>query len=308
MAAKTIQSAIAYGNNKKRPIRRWMLGYMFVLPAIAFTVLFEYYPMLDGIIHSFYRWNGANLEKYVGFENFLTIFRDPVFWISVQNMLYFLVFNIILMLPTIVASIVLFRIKNSKLQYLYRVLFCIPMIVPGIVMMLLWQFMYNPQFGFFNQLLTMIGLEKHTQLWLGDPMLAKWCILFMGFPWVGTIGVLIYLGGLQSVDGSIWDAAELDGAGSFKKAAYIEVPLMKGQFKLNVIGVLAGSVTGYGTQLIMTNGGPGFSTLVPGLYMYQRAFGGNTEFGYASAVGLVLFVISLLISIVTMKYIRSDDK
>ncbi len=287
-----------------------MMGYLFVFPAVSFTLLFEYYPMLNGIIHSFYRWNGSNIEKYIGFENFTRMFNDPAFWISIQNMLFFLVFNIILMVPTIIACIVLFRIKKDKVQYLYRILFCVPMIIPGIVGLLLWQFMYNPQFGFFNQFFILIGLENYTQLWLGDPELAKWCIIFMGFPWIGTLGALIYLGGLQSVDGNIWDAADIDGVGPIRKAIHIEFPLMKGQFKLNLIGVLSGTVTGYGTQLIMTNGGPGFSTLVPGLYMYQRAFGAvgtrETELGYASAVGLVLFVIALAISIVSMKLIRSD--
>ncbi|WP_308635448.1 carbohydrate ABC transporter permease [Paenibacillus silvisoli] len=293
--------------SRKWPMKAWMTAYLFVLPSIAMTLLFEYFPMFDGIYHSFYRWDGANLESFIGFDNFVRIFQDPTFYVSLQNMLFFLVFGLILMFPTIVACIVLFRIKSSRLQYMYRVLFCVPMIVPGIVSLLIWKFMYNPQIGFFNQLLTFIGLDDYAQLWLGDPVLAKWCILLMGFPFIQTIAALIYLGGLQSVDSHIWDAADIDGAGPIKRMIHVELPLMKGQFKLNLIGVLAGTVTGYGTQLVLTNGGPGFSTLVPGLYMYQRAFGGKTEFGYASAVGLVLFVISLLISIIAFKYIRSDD-
>ncbi|MDO3677420.1 carbohydrate ABC transporter permease [Paenibacillus ehimensis] len=282
------------------------IAYLFVLPAFLMTLLFDYYPILDGMYHAFYRWDGATLEKFVGFDNFVEIVEDSVFWISVRNMAILLVFHIVLMIPTLVACIVLFRLRSVASQYVYRILFCLPMVVPGLVTLLLWQFMYNPQFGFFNQLLAILGLDQYKQLWLGDPNLALWCLIFMGFPWIGTIAALIYLGGLQSVDGSIWDAAKMDGVGPVAQALKIELPLLKGQFKLNLIGAISGTITGYGTQLIMTGGGPGYSTLVPGLYMYQRAFGGNTEFGYASAVGLLLFIIALLISIATMKFIKSE--
>lgn len=294
-------------SGRSRAARAWLMAYAFVLPALGFTILFEYAPMLDGIYHSFFRWNGANLERFVGFDNFRAIVRDDMFWESVSNMLFFLFFNLVLMIPTIVACIALVRIKSQRAQYVYRILYCLPMVIPMIVTLLLWQFMYNPQYGFFNQFLTSIGLEEWKQLWLGDPNLAKWCILFLNFPWIVTVHALIYLGGLQSVDSSIWDAASIDGVGPVKRAFYLELPLIKGQFKLNVIGVLAGTITGYSTQLILTNGGPGYATLVPGLYMYQKAFGKQVDFGYASAVGLMLFAIALLISIVTMKYIRSED-
>lgn len=282
------------------------IAYLFVLPAFLMTLLFDYYPILDGMYHAFYRWDGAALKKFVGFGNFAELVADSVFWISVRNMAILLLFHIVLMIPTLAACIVLFRLRSAASQYVYRILFCLPMVVPGLVTLLLWQFMYNPQFGFFNQLLTLVGLGQYRQLWLGDPDLALGCLVFMGFPWIGTIAALIYLGGLQSVDGSIWDAAKMDGVGSVARALKIELPLLKGQFKLNLIGAITGTITGYGTQLVMTGGGPGYATIVPGLYMYQKAFGGNTEFGYASAVGLLLFMIALLISIAAMKFIKSE--
>lgn len=283
------------------------IGIVFIFPAFAFTLLFEYYPMLDGIYHSFFRWNGSTVERFVGLENFIRIFKDSAFWTSVYNMLFFLFFNILLMFPTIIACIVMFRIKSERVQYFYRLLYCLPMVIPGVVVMLLWKFLYNPQFGLINQMLAAVGLDKYQQLWLADPALAKWSLLLTGFPFISTIAALIYLGGLQSIDSGIWDAGKIDGVGWFRKMTSLELPLIAGQFKLNLIGVLAGTITGYSTQLIMTNGGPGYSTLVPGLYMYQNAFSGTqSDYGYASAVGLVLFVVALIISLASMKFIRSD--
>jgi len=286
---------------------QWTIGYLFALPALLFTMLFSYYPIGNGIYRAFYRWNGADIEKYIGLDNFAEIIRDEVFWISVKNMFIFLFFAIVLMLPTLVACIVLFRLKNAKLQYVYRILFCVQMIIPSMVVLLMWKFMYNPQFGFFNKMLDSIGLDQYRQLWLGDSDLALWSLIFMGFPWISTIGALIYMGGLQNIDGSIWDAAQIDGVGPVRRAFSLEVPLLKGQIKLNMVTVIVGTITGYGTQLIMTNGGPGYSTMTPGLYMYQKAFGTSAEYGYASAVGLILFIIALFISLAAMKFIRSED-
>lgn len=290
----------------KKNYKMYLMAYLFVLPALAFNVIFDWLPMLQGIVMSVFRWDGFRPAQYVGLENFRQILTDEVFWISIKNMLFFFVMGLILMIPTIVVSIVLFRLRNKKSQYLYRVLFCLPMVIPGMVILLIWQFMYNTQYGFFNQLLSLVGLEQFRQTWLGDPNLAKWCILFMGFPWIVTNAALIYMGGLQSIDESIWEAAKLDGITALKRVFYLELPLIKGQFKLNLIGTLVGGITGYTTQLILTKGGPGFETLVPGLYMYNKAFGAK-QYGYASAVGLLLFVISAGISLITLKFLRSDD-
>lgn len=291
---------------KKFKFKVVIVAYLFVLPALAFNLIFDWLPMLQGIVMSFFRWDGFRAPRFVGMRNFQQILADPVFWGSVKNMMFFFIMGLILMIPTLVVSIVLFRIKNKTSQYVYRILFCIPMVVPFMVVLMMWQFIYNPQYGFINQLLVKMGLEQFTQTWLGDPNLAKWCVVFIGFPFINTNAALIYLGGLQSIDSSIWEAAELDGITPFKKMIYLELPLIKGQFKLNLIGALVGGITGYTTQMILTKGGPGFETLVPGLYMYNKAFGAK-EYGYASAVGLILFVISALISLVTLKYLRSDD-
>lgn len=294
------------GNKKKRKFRTFMIAYVFVLPAVICNVIFDWVPMLQGIVMAFFRWDGFKTPRYVGFRNFQQILSDSAFWESVQNMFFFFFMGLVLMIPTIIASVVMFRIKSSKAQYIYRVMICIPMVVPFMVVLLMWQFMYNPQYGFFNQLLEVMGLSAYKQTWLGDPKLARWCVLFISFPFISSNAALIYLGGLQSVDEGIWEAARLEGITPVKKLIYLELPLIKGQFKLNLIGVLVGGITGYTTQMVLTGGGPGFSTLVPGLYMYNKAFGAK-QYGYASAVGLLLFVISAAISLLTLKFLRSED-
>jgi ABC-type sugar transport system permease subunit len=220
-------------------------------------------------------------------------------------MLFFLAAGLVLMLPQIICCVVLFRIKNNKMQYFFRILICLPMVVPGIVGLLMWQFMFNPQIGFFNELFTIMGRPEWRQTWLGDPHLVRWSLVLMGFPFVSATSALIYLGGLKSIPETVWEAGELDGVGPIKKLFYLELPLLVGQFKLNLIGVITGSVISYGNQLILTRGGPGFSSMVPGLHMYNSAFL-SQRYGYASAIGLVLFLICGLITLVTFKFVKSE--
>lgn len=292
---------------RKRYKKTALMGLLFVAPAVIFSLTFDWYPMLDGIIKSFYNWNGYNEPTFVGLDNFKEIFRDEVIWVSIKNMMFFLIGGLILMFPTMIASVVLFRIKNSKLQYRYRILFCIPMVVPGMVTTLMWQFMYNPQYGLFNKFFELIGRPEWQQTWLGDPNLVKWCLIFMGFPFVSTNAALIYLGGLKGIPDTVWEAAALDGVGPIRKFFSLEFPLILGQFKLNLIGCITGGITGYGAQLILTQGGPGFSSMVPGMYMYNSAFSGH-RYGYASSIGLVLFAVSLCITLLTMKFLKSSEE
>lgn len=308
MSSILVDAKIAQTKTKKnfKLNKTALMGLLFVAPAIIFSLVFDWYPTIDGIFRSFYNWNGYTSPTFVGLNNFKEILTDEVFQVAIKNMLFFLSAGLLLMFPTIIASVVLFRVKNSKLQYLYRILFCIPMVVPGMVITLMWQFMYNPQYGLFNNLLNLIGLGVFNQTWLGDANLVKWCLIFMGFPFVATNAALIYLGGLKSISDSVWEAAAIDGVGPIRKFVSLEMPLIIGQFKLNLIGTITGGITGYGAQLILTKGGPGFSSTVPGLYMYNSAFVGQ-RYGYASAIGMTMFVLSLFITLFTMKFLKSKE-
>lgn len=303
----TVQSKPRNTEKGKRVTDQALMGLLFVAPAIFMNLVFDWYPMFEGIYRSFYRWDGYNTAIFVGLENFIDIFNDDVFWVAVGNMIFFLVMAVVLMIPTIITSVILFRIRNARAQYLYRVLFCIPMVVPWLIIILMWQFMYNPQYGLFNKMLGAVGLEELQQTWLGDSNLVKWCLVFMGFPFVTTNAALIYMGGLKSISESVWEAGALDGVGPIQRFLYLEMPLILGQFKLNLIGTITAAITGYSVQLILTKGGPGFASMVPGLYMYLSAFK-SQKYGYASALGLVMFAISLLITLAMMKFLRNEEQ
>jgi len=149
--------------------------------------------------------------------------------------------------------------------------------------------------------------EFGTPAWLGNKDLVIPALIFWGFPWVGTVGVLIYLAGLQQISQDIYEAAELDGVGPVRQLFAIELPLIMTQVRINLIFMTIGTLTGYEFFLILLGptGGPGNKGMVPGLYMYQQAFI-DGRFGYACALGLVLFVMILLLTIIYQRYVKVE--
>jgi len=281
--------------------------YLCILPAVAFVALFCYVPAASGLWHSMYEWNGSDISIPVGWRNFQEIIVDPDFWRAFRHVMIFVAASIVKLAPSVVVALVLFHVRRETAQYAYRVIFVIPMVIPAIVGVLIWQFIYNPQIGVMNALLRLLG-HPGGIVWLGDP---KWiipAILFIGFPWVGTVGVLILLAGLQNIPESVFEAAALDGVTPFARAFRIELPLIMRQIKLNIVLGVIGTLQGYAFILLLLdeNGGTGFAADVPGLYMYRHAFRYG-ELGYASAVGVILFVVILGLTIFNMKVIKAAD-
>ncbi|NLB59545.1 MAG: sugar ABC transporter permease, partial [Lentisphaerae bacterium] len=188
---------------------------------------------------------------------------DRTLWHGFSVTFIFVVANLIKMIPSIITAVVIHRLINLRWQYFYRVVFVVPMIVPSMVYLLLWKFFYDPTQGMLNQLLNATGLIRvlnaldtafqwgifHAGIppsWLGDAALVIPALVFWGFPWVGIVGVLIYLAGLSSISPDVYEAAELDGIGWFKKFLLIELPLIMTQIRINLVLMIIGTLQDYG--------------------------------------------------------------
>ncbi len=250
---------------------------------------------------------------------------DWLFWMSFRLIIILIVANLFKMWPSIFTAVVIHRLKSEKAQYLYRVLFVIPMIIPLMVMLLVWKFFYDPNVGLLNKFLMTTGLDHvliwldsnllHWDVftspfrpaWLGQPELVVPALVFWGFPWVGVVGVLIYLAGLQNIPESVYEASELDGITWWGKFRYIELPLIMTQVRLNLILMVIATFQAYGFQLVLLGptGGPSNKGLTPGLYMFYQAFI-SQNYGYACAVGIVLFLLILFFTIINQRFVRVD--
>jgi len=282
------------------------LAYFMLAPSFALVFLFLYYPSFSGLYHSLFDWNPGGRSEFVGLANFRRMFNDPYVTKGVGNLLILIVTGLIkTIVPPLLVAELIYHLKSKKSQYVFRTAFVISMVVPSVGMLLVWQDMYDPSMGFINQFLELIGLGALAHPWLGDPNTALWAVIFMGFPFVGILQLLVLYSGLISISDEVIEAAKIDGAKTFRIIRSIHLPLLAGQFKLLIVLALIGIMQDFGSILIVTGGGPADSTYVPALQMYFAATKFN-DLGYASALGVSMFVIILLITIVNMKLIKSN--
>jgi raffinose/stachyose/melibiose transport system permease protein len=282
--------------------------YLLVLPTLVLISVFCYYPALSAVYRSFFQWDGAFRSEFVGFRNYIEAFGDRVLLVGAGNMLIVVVYSVAIELTfPLMSALLVFHLRSARGGYALRTLLTIPIVVPGIVVILVWRFIYSPTIGLLNQALTMLGREAWTQNWLGDPRFALLAVASIGFPWAGGFSFLIYLAGLQNISNDIFDACTVDGVQGWRRFRYIELPLIMGQVKLLVMLTLIGAVQGYQNYLILTEGGPGLASMMPGLHMYYSAFR-YQKFGYGSAIGVLLFVVIFALTVVNRKFIQGGSE
>lgn len=294
---------------RRPPVRRQVLERVaavgFLAPTLVLIVIFCYYPAVRAGYTSLTRWDGFNAPEWVGLQNFVDVFADADFRQSAVNVAIWTAVGVPLAtVPSFVVAELIFRLRSERLQYFWRAVFTAPLIIPPVVSVLIWQFLYGPE-GPLNRVLAGVGLESLTRSWIADPRFALWALIFMGFPWVSAFNVLIFYAGLKAIPSEVLEASALDGASRWKQFFRLEVPLTFGQWKLLLVLSIIGVTQNLMVPLLLTGGGPGNATLTPVLYMYQGAITyGN--YGFGMAVGTILFVVVLALSIVNMRVLRTD--
>jgi raffinose/stachyose/melibiose transport system permease protein len=308
----------------RKALHEWRL-YLFVLPTFLLVGTFAYFPAFSALYHSFFDWQGGNTKKFIEFGNFRRLLEDDVLWGSFVTIGILVVANIIKMIPSIFMAVMVHRIKSDRWQYWYRVLLVVPMIVPSLVTLFIWKFFFDPNMGVLNRVLDATGIKSVLVLldqkifhwgvfmpdvpiaWLSQPDLIIPSLILWGFPWIGAVGVLIYLAGLQAIGTEVYEAADLDGAGPMQRFLHIELPLIMTQVRLTLVLLIISTLQGFGLQLLLLgeSGGAGGRGMVPGLWMFNRAFVAG-EFGYACAIGMVLFVFILALTVINNKYVRVE--
>lgn len=280
--------------------------YLALLPLFATLATFAYYPAASGIWHSFYEWRPGFDSPFVGLDNYVTMLADDLWWRSFRNLGFIFVFGVTIAwaIPLLAAELVI-SLESKRAQFVFRTLLIAPMAFPGVVTVLLWAAMYDPNNGVINRVLKGVGLGGLAQNWVGDPHFALVSLLFIGFPFVAGLPFLIFLTTLQNVSSEVFEAAALDGCGRLRRLTAIDLPLMASQLKLLVF-LATISVLQYGfAAYLLTGGGPDNATQVPVLRMLGVAFQGS-DWGYAAALSTTLFVMTILLSIVIV-YVRRKD-
>ena len=200
----------------------------------------------------------------------------------------------------LLAAELLFFIRRKKIANIVKTAFVIPMLVPGIVTTLTWRYLYNNDFGF-TTILKAMGLDSLTRNWLNDETTALWCVILVGFPFVSGLYFLIFHAGINNIGMELYEAAVIDGASSLQVVTKVHLPNVVSYINVIFTLSLIGSLSNFGLVAATTGGGPGNATLTPSLYMYKVAFGNSADFGYASTMGVALFVIIMIVTLLTRK-------
>jgi ABC-type sugar transport system permease subunit len=282
-------------------------AYLALVPLFATLAVFAYYPAASGIWHSFYEWRPGFDSPFVGLDNYRAMLDDDLWWRSFRNLGVIFVFGITVAwaIPLLAAELII-SLKSKRAQFFFRTALIAPMAFPGVVTVLLWAAMYEPNNGVINRVLRAVGLDALAQNWVGDPQFALMSLLFIGFPFVAGLPFLVFLTTLQNVQAEVFEAAALDGCGRLRRLFAIDLPLMASQLKLLVF-LATINVLQYGfAAFLLTGGGPDNATEVPVLRMLGVAFQGS-EWGYAAALSTTLFVMTILLSIIIV-FVRREDR
>lgn len=303
-AAKKVGRGFADVGKKLYASRK---AYLFLLPLFFFLLVFSYYPAVSGIYHSFFDWSDTGASSFIGFANFKEIFSDTeVFWPSFLTLLKLLIPRLIInIVVPLIAAEMIFNLHSDKAKSFYRLWVLIPMVAPGVVTTLVWDYIYDPNFGLISAIWQGMGGQPID--WLNDSRTVIWAIIFMNFPWIGGTSVLIYTSGLNAISSEARESARIDGATTRQIIFFIDLPQIFGQVRFFLINGLITGIQDYSVQFLITEGGPGYDTMVPGYYMYQAAFQSG-RMGYASAIGTILFVIIMLLTLVTFRIGRKKEE
>lgn len=287
---------------------RSKLIYLGLAPTFVLLLVFLYVPAFSGLFHSLYDWQPGGRTVFVGLDNFRRMFHDTYVTKGLGNLAILIATGLIKsILPPLITAELIYHLRSKRLQYVYRTAFTTSMIIPGVALLLIWQNLYDPNVGLINNFLQLIGLGGWAHGWLGDPDSALWSVIFIGFPFVGILQLLVLYAGLLSIPNELIESAKMDGASLARIIRSIHLPLLAGQFKFLIILTLIGTVQDFNGILIVTGGGPMDSTYVPALQMYYAATKFN-DLGYASALGVGMFVVILVITVINLKVIKTANE
>ena len=277
----------------KKPLGK--LVAIFILPGMFLFVFSIVVPTLVAVWYSLNNWPGLTKPVWAGFSNFADLIHDSLFWSSLWNNLKLALYTLVgqVGIGYLMAFLLVSRLVTSR-DFLRTVMF-FPVMISTVVLSFLWTLVYNNDYGMLNVVLRAVGLGMYADAWLSDPHIVVGALAVpLIWQWFGFY-MVIFMGALGTIPKEITESAELDGAVGFKKAFYISIPLTYDAVVVAVLLCLSGIMKMFDTVLVMTEGGPGNSSMVLALYAYRVSFR-NFQLGYGNTIAVGIVVVSLAIT------------
>jgi len=275
----------------------WLMS----LPAIVMHSAFAWLPIALAFLVATQKYYPADPPESVGFQNFANVFNDPMTYTALKNTLIYAGLALLLtFLPPIIVSIMLMELSPRAIRILMLLWFLPVANTAGIV---IWQYFYNAELGLFNAIIEYVLGPEARLGWLNDRNLAMLCLVLPGFIMFGPS--LIYISVLKSIPDDFYEAAELDGAGFWRKIWHITLPRLRPVIAMMLIFSLIWSLQVFDQPFIMTGGGPGDVTRTVALYIYDIAFA-NLDFGKGTALAVVFFFVIMVLVILQRTFFKED--
>lgn len=284
--------------------KEYKVAYVYIAPFFILFAIFGLFPIAFGFYLSFFRWDGLSQMHFIGLENYLNVFKDPLFWKALKNTL---VIGIIAHIPILLGGLTLAYILNSKLvkgKNIFKTIYFMPMVTSSVAISIVFQQMFGNNYGVINWFVTLFGGEKVN--WLGgDGSLIKVAVIVMfAWKWIGW-NMVIYLAGMQGINNDVYEAARIDGANNVQVLFKICIPLIKPIIVFTVIQSTIGMFNLFTEPFILTGqnwqGGINNGGLTLMTYLLSKAPQGGNLYGYASSVAYIITAMIVLISILVNK-------
>ena len=292
----------------ERLLRDKKMILLFVGPAVLLFACIILGPMIYGIALALFEWDGMSDPKFIGFDNFTFMFtQDVTFWVSFKNSIFFVIFSLLSQqFLGLLTAIIL--TNNIKFKNLFKNIYYLPVVLSSAAVGLLWSFIFHPKIGVLNGLLATFGITGPQWLyeiggWLPLPL---WCIgLVAMWQYMGST-MMLYMAAIQGIPESLYEAAYIDGASRIKCIRYITLPLITPMVKISTVLSCIGSLKFFDLIYTMTRGGPAHATEVLASHLYTRSFT-QWEYGYGSALAIILVILCLLFTFVLNKLIKVEN-
>lgn len=284
---------------------RWA-PYLYVLPVVVLAGGMLYFAIGFAVYASMTDWNGLTRMDFIGFENYVSLFQDRTFYIALTNTIKFMLVAVALQsaLGLLVAVIAKERMPGSNF---FKALFFLPIAMAPAIIATVFKYMFEANYGSLNETLRALGLlgQDDVILWLGAD-LGVWAIVVINvFSWMG-FSMMVYFAGLMSIPDELYEAAELDGAGWWRRLFSITIPSLSGTTSVLVTLGIVGSLKTFDTVWLTTQGGPGVSTHFLSTFLYQERL--NREAGYSSAIGIIILVTAFVLSVIQARVTNRENK
>ena len=268
--------------------------FLYLLVPVAMFVFTVFVPLITALVYSFFEWKGGPQKTFTGLQNYITLFADKTFWEAFGHNIYLVIACIIGQIGIAFILVIMVNSKLVKLKGMHRTFGFFPSTISAVCIGLIWNMIYHNQYGILNWFLKTIGRPDLCKVWLNE---TDKVMLLVSIPLIWQfIGyyMVIMLSAISSIDGEVFESAEIDGANGMQKAWYITLPLIKNTMLVCITLCIAGNMKAFDNIFVMTKGGPGTASMVMAMYGYQISFN-QSNMGYGSCISVGIFVLSLLV-------------